>query len=265
MRKLMVAFGDVHVPYENKAAVEVLCKAIEHLKPDLVICLGDLLDCSQFSTHPRTFGVRLTSYHADLIRANEILDRIQQHCSELVLLEGNHEYRIDRWAARADEGRGTYTLLAPKFQLTKNRNCVYVPYGSASGKYPHYKINKRIVAVHGWSYAKHATKLHLAMSQGKSIIHAHTHRADATMVQNIWCSTRIIEARSAGCLYQLIPLWGIGRPVDWVNAFIVGYLGRRSDTLYTIPIMGRRCILPDGTEITAYTEEKGTENGSNRS
>jgi len=36
-----------------------------------------------------------------------------------------------------------------------------------------------------------------------------------------------------------------------VNAFILGYLGRRSDTLYTIPILDGRCILPDGTEVAA--------------
>ena len=44
-------------------------------------------------------------------------------------------------------------------------------------------------------------------------------------------------------------LYGTGRPVEWINAFILGYLGRRSDTLYTVPIMGDRCILPDGSEV----------------
>jgi len=42
-----------------------------------------------------------------------------------------------------------------------------------------------------------------------------------------------------------------GRPVEWVHAFILGYLGRRNDTLYTIPIMNNRCILPDGAEVMA--------------
>ena len=36
-----------------------------------------------------------------------------------------------------------------------------------------------------------------------------------------------------------------------ITAFIIGYLGRRSDTLYTIPIMNRRCILPGGMEVAA--------------
>ena len=111
--------------------------------------------------------------------------------------------------------------------------------------------NSRIIAVHVWSYARHATKQHLKISQGKSVIHGHTHRADASIVQNIWSPGRVLQARSAGCLCKPIPLYGTGRPVEWVNAFILGYLGRRSDTLYTIPIMDHRCILPDGTEVAA--------------
>lgn len=105
--------------------------------------------------------------------------------------------------------------------------------------------------MHGWSYARHATKAHLQISQGKSVIHGHTHRADASIVQNIWSPGKVVQARSAGCLCKPIPLYGTGRPVEWVNAFILGYLGRRSDTLYTIPILDNRCVLPDGTEVSA--------------
>jgi hypothetical protein len=42
---------------------------------------------------------------------------------------------------------------------------------------------------------------------------------------------------------------------SWIGLkSILGYLGRRSDTLYTIPILEDRCILPDGTEITPGAE-----------
>ena len=250
--KTMLAFGDVHIPHQNPRAVEVFCRAAERIGPDLVVCLGDVLDCGQFSTHPPTHGVPETDYVDDLREANSLLDRIQKACGRLVVVEGNHEYRLDRWAAVATEGRGAYSMLAPRMQLTKGRaKCTYVRYGSTGGRYPHYQVNSRIIAVHGWSYARHATKNHLQISQGKSVIHAHTHRADASIIQNIWMPGRIIQARSAGCLCKPIPLYGTGRPVEWVNAFILGYLGRRSDTLYTIPIMDSRCILPDGTEVVA--------------
>ena len=153
---------------------------------------------------------------------------------------------------RANHALGTNTALAPAMQLASGRSRFgYVPYGSVGGTYPHYRANSRIIAVHGWSYARHATKNHLQISQGKSVILGHTHRADASIIQSIWSPGKVIQARSAGCLCKPIPLYGTGRPVEWVNAFILGYLGRRSDTLYTIPIMDSRCILPDGAEVAA--------------
>ncbi|MEZ6193270.1 MAG: metallophosphoesterase [Phycisphaerales bacterium] len=246
----MLAFGDVHIPHQNPQAVEVFCRAAERIKPDLIVCLGDLLDCGQFSSHPPTYGVPETDYQDDLKTANKLLDRVQACCDRLVMVEGNHEYRLDRWAALTSEGRGAYSLLAPRIQLSKGRSkFTYVPYGSATARYPHYAVNSRIIAVHGWSYARHATKNHLQISQGKSVIHGHTHRADSSIIQNIWSpgSGPGRDREVAWC--KPILLYGTGRPVEWVNGFILGYLGRRSDTLYTIPIMDNRCILPDGSEI----------------
>ena len=249
--KTMLVFGDVHIPHQSEKAVEVFCRAAERIKPHLLVCLGDLLDCGQFSTHPPTRGMPETDYVDDLARANALLDRLQKTAGRLVMVEGNHEYRLDRWAAATSEGKGAYSMLAPRIQLTKGRKCKYVPYGSVDGRYPYYAINSRIIAVHGWSYAKQATRNHLQISQGKSVIHGHTHRADTAMTQNIWAPGQVVQARGIGCLCKPIPLYGTGRPVEWVNAFLLGYLGRRSDTLYTVPILDNRCILPDGTEVAA--------------
>jgi predicted phosphodiesterase len=53
----MLVFGDVHIPHQSEKAVEVFCRAAERIKPDLLVCLGDLLDCGQFSAHPPTRGM----------------------------------------------------------------------------------------------------------------------------------------------------------------------------------------------------------------
>lgn len=255
----MLAFGDVHFPQHNPLALEVFCRAAESIKPDLIVCLGDLLDCGQFSTHPPTFGVPDSDYGDDLDNAKALLDRLQKCCKRMVAIEGNHEYRLDRWAAKTAEGKGAYKALAPRVQLPRGRkNFKYVPYGSADGRYPYYHVNKRIVAVHGWSIAKNATRKHLEMAQGKSVIHGDTHRADSHIIQNIWKDNGVIEARGAGCLCKRVPVWGNGNPVDWANAFIIGYLGRRSDSLYTVPIMHDRCILPDGREVCVNTKRRTT-------
>ncbi len=251
MAKILVAFGDIHYPQHTAVSVEILKKTVARLKPHISISLGDLLDCGQFSQHPPTWGVPETDYEADLAQANGLIDFIQKHTRErTVLIEGNHEYRLDRWAAQHAEGRGAYNLLAPRIQLMRGRKgCTYIPYGSADGRYPHWKVNSRIIAVHGWSYAINAARRHLQMSQGKSVLFGHTHRLCAECQQNIFGGDTI-RAISCGCLCNPVPLYGTGRPVEWVNGFVIGYLGRRSDTLFTVDIKGDFAILPDGTEIS---------------
>lgn len=250
MAKKLIAFGDVHLPRQNPVAVEILKKTIARLKPDITISLGDLLDCGAFSQHPPTFGVPESDYESDLKQANDLIDFAQAHTQErTVLIEGNHCHRLDRWAAQHSEGRGAYNLLAPRIQLMKGRkNCLYIPYGSANGRYPHWKVNSRIIAVHGWSYAVNAARRHLQMSQGHSVIFGHTHRLGFECQQNLFGGDTI-RAVSCGCLCNPVPLYGTGRPVEWTNGFLIGYLGKHSDTLFLVDIKGSFAILPNGEEV----------------
>jgi hypothetical protein len=195
----------------------------------------------------------MSNYEDDLQQANDFIDYVQKYTKErTILIGGNHDsYRIERWAAKESEGKGTYNMLSPHIQLMKNRTkCTYIRYGGAQGTIPHYKLNSRIICVNGWSYAQNAAKIHLRMAQGKSIVYAHCHRMDTACIQDIW-SKGTLQSRCPGCMCQRMPLYGTGNPVEWVNGFIVGYLGKRSDTLFTVDIKGDFCILPDGTEVTA--------------
>ena len=251
-RRTFIAAGDNHVPHHNPQAEAVLLSVVRRLKPDLFVHLGDGLDCGQFSAHPPTHGVEDTQFEDDLKHVNQYLDHIQKYSGYTAYLAGNHEWRIERWAAMTTEGRGAYSMISPRISLSRGRKkFTYVNYGSSDGTYCHYKINSRIVAVHGWSYAKNATHRHLEMSPGKSVIHGHTHRIQTSVIQDVWDNSRTIEARSGGCMCNRIPLYGTGTPVEWSNGIILGYLGGSSDTLYTVIINGDHCILPDGTEVKA--------------
>jgi len=135
-----------------------------------------------------------------------------------VLVEGNHEYRLDRWAAATAEGRGAYSMLAPRIQLAKGRaKFTYIRYGSVDGRYPHHALNARIIAVHGWSYAgtRQRTTSRSVRARASSTatrIGRRQHHSEHLL------PGRVIQARSAGCLCKPIPLYGTGRPVEWVNA-----------------------------------------------
>lgn len=246
-RKLLV-FGDVHFPQQNDKALEVFKKVVQDTKPDITVCLGDLLDCKAFSTHaPDVEGD--TPYQQELVQANELLDFIQQHSGKLVMLEGNHEYRVIRYAARERAGQAALSLLSPRKNLSRGRkNFTYIPYDGKEGMYSHYAVTPNLVAVHGWSYAQDATRQHLKLSQGRSIIHGHTHRADHVMSQKVW-GKGTVEAMSAGCLTKLIPTYSVGSPVTWVNGFIQAFLGSKSHSLYFVPIIDNTCVMPCGKEV----------------
>jgi len=254
-RSVSVTFTDLHIPYQCDDALEVLKKVVHTVKPDITSSLGDLLDCSQFSTHEPTYGVGETGYDADLEHAKSFLDDLQKHTKQrLVLVEGNHCQRVERWAAKNKEGRSVYNMIAPHIQLMKTKsgqprkNATYVKYGSADGKYPHYKLNSRIALVHGWSYSVNTTHATLSKSQGISVIFGHCHRMESRLVQNVW-GEGVIQCHAIGCLCQKIPLYGTGTPVEWTNGFCIGYHGSHSDTIYPITIVKGSCVLPDGREI----------------
>ena len=226
----------------------MLGKVFKTIKPDLAVSGGDLLDCKAFSTHaPDTEPD--TPFDMEVRLANDFLDMVQKFSKKLVLIEGNHEHRIARFAARDRAGKAAQSFLSPRVLLTRGRkNCLYVPYENEDGRYPHYKVTPKLAVVHGWSFAKNATRKHLEMSQGVSIIHGHTHRADHQRIQSLW-SDGEVEALSAGCLCKRVPTYKVGTPSEWTHGFVLGYIGKSSHTLYFVPIKKGCCIMPDGKEI----------------
>lgn len=177
--KVVIAFGDSHIPNQSESALGAVRKAVELLKPAEVCLLGDMLDCSAFSTHPPSPGESSGDYEQDLRRCNALVDEMLAHAGRVAYLCGNHEYRIARFAARATEGSATYTMLAPEKVIPRGREkrrFTMIPYsGADDGSYPHYAITPNLVAVHGWSYAIAASRRHLQMSQGRSVVFGHTH------------------------------------------------------------------------------------------
>ena len=248
--RTFLAVGDAHGEQRNEESVEVVKKVIRDNKPDLVLFLGDMIDCKGFSTHAPD-SEEDAPYQQELDWVNSLIDYVQKYTSKTVYLEGNHEYRVLRYAARERAGQAALSLLSPRRNIGKGRkDFTYVPYDGKEGMYAHYAISPNLVAVHGWSYAQDATRQHLRLAQGRSVIHGHTHRADHVMSQKVW-GKGTVEAMSAGCLCRLIPTYNVGSPVTWVNGFIQGFIRSKSHTLYFVPIVDGTCVMPSGKEVVA--------------
>lgn len=230
--------------------------------------LGDAADCEVFSSHsPGDLEDRGGNFLRDEVAPyNALIDAFQGKAARpWVQLFGNHENRIERWLANSVgsaaasiaplvsmESLLRYRVDAKGRPHRERENFTCVPY-VARGLYSHYKITPNLFAIHGWSCAKHASKVHMDQAKTVSIVHGHTHRAQSYTTRNPW-TNEIYQAWSPGCLAKMIPLYMAKNPNEWTHGVSVIYIAADNPldwTHYTIPIQRGRAILPDGREVVA--------------
>lgn len=177
----VVVLPDLHCPFHDKRALSCAIEAVKFLRPRRVVILGDWLDGAAFSSHgfnsirdacPPEF----LEHEVDPCRV--VLDELQRYCSELIFIEGNHENRVERWAANqgARLGPDIFKLISPQSLLSlkadgkKRKNFHWVPY---TDRLSHFAITPDLWAIHGWSTASYAAKVHQTRAVSVSIVHGH--------------------------------------------------------------------------------------------
>jgi predicted phosphodiesterase len=165
---------DVHVPYEDKRAFNVLLKSIKEFQPDTLILLGDFLDLWTISAHPKDFKVR-PSLAQELEVGSRRLAQLEVAAGtkcKLVYISGNHEHRLERYLC-SEKGAPFLKPLVSAGLVDLDRATI-----------PNLlKLKER-----GWSwvpYKEHAKfgKLHVTHDLGKAGAAAHTD-AEATFQSN---------------------------------------------------------------------------------
>jgi len=251
---LVIAVPDTHIPYQDEEAFGCLFHAIELLKPEKIVILGDFIDATAFSTHPpKTLAeVKAKDFYEDeIVPAKAALDYFQKHSHELIYIEGNHTARLNRVAAQlGGPFSAVYNMIAPNVLFSQNRkNFTWVPYNS---QLAHYTIAKDLWAFHGWSVGTHAAYNHLQALRSISGIFGHIHRQQSYAVRDP-VTNRVIKAWSPGCLTKLQPLWMLNNPTNWVHGFDLIYVKNDLSewTNYTVTITNGEVILPSGRTIRA--------------
>lgn len=256
--KVWFIIPDTHIPEHDQAAVACMMRAHAVIKPNYTLHLGDLMDCGMFSSHAKRTISETLAYdfkEQEVDPTNKFFDRLQKNTKEhTYYLLGNHEERIERWAAsNGQTALAVYSILSPTNTIARGRkNFTMIPYSVPTGDRMGYvQLAPDLVAVHGWSFAKNAAQVHLAKSRSKSIIFGHTHRAQLEGGRDPWTG-KPVKAFSPGTLSKLAPLYAVGgSPTDWVHGFAIVYVGKNSWTEYIVNIDNGYCVLPDGKEIRA--------------
>ena len=213
---------DKHFPIHDKKAISVVCQAIELVKPDTYIDLGDTGEWEHFSSHywkgrsakPMEDLIPLLDKDVSDVNAGmDIIDKSldKVNCKERHFVQGNHEVWLDKFVVRYPFFKEYTTYNALRL---KERGYKYHPYNRK-------KLLKKgkLNFTHGKYVPKYHAFKHLDM-YGESIMYGHTHD-----LQRFTKTTAggTISAWSLGCLKDIEADedWLSGRLTNWNHAFAI--------------------------------------------
>lgn len=253
--RVLVAFPDVHGCSADPHAVAAFLGDLKQLDPDIVVGLGDLVDCGGFLAQHHVMGfVAETpySYEEDLKAAGTFLDGVQAAAprAEFHLLEGNHDVRPERWAVtqalrQQRDSEFLRRLVAPQEVL-----------GFAARGLRYYRRNEtypgctaqgclrlgKITFAHGLLNGGSAPARVLERF-GTNVVYGHTHQMASHVKRT---PDGPVGAWNLGTLARLQPLYAHSSPTLWTHGFGVFFLAR-SGAFQAVPvtIADGQSLLPE--------------------
>ena len=241
--KRVLVLPDIHYPIEDRKTMKaVLAYAADH-KWDEVIQLGDLMDFDVISSH-NAGNLRVVSgksIQKDYDYANKQLDRLQSaiKSAPLVILEGNHDYRVERYIDAHPETEGL--LEVPIGLKFAERGVTWVTSWRDGSVHKVGNAN----FIHGIYTNDHHAKKHVT-TFGEPIFYGHLHDFQAYS-QVLQGDNKTLVGQSLGCLCDYRPYWMKGRPNRWQQGFAVFHVHPDGFFQYfPVMIFKHRFVSPEG-------------------
>ena len=214
---------DKHFPLHDDAAIDVVCQAIELIRPNIYIDLGDTGEWELFSSHywrdreKPPLEVLIPMLNEEVSVVNKWMDVIDKSldkakCKERHFIQGNHEVWLDKFVVKHPYLPEYETSKALKL---KDRGYKYWEYISRKKL----KIGK-LNFTHGDYVPIHHAKKHLGAYK-ENIIYGHTHDLQRFTDTGLGGTQ---SAWSMGCLKDMSSdknKWLRGNLHNWNHAFAV--------------------------------------------
>lgn len=216
---------DLHSPYNDKRATELMFDAMQGFKPDVVIIMGDWIDClavSHWSKDPR----RAMSLKEEVEIAKSYLDRIT--AKRKIFIEGNHENRLERYLQEKAPQLLDFCDIPGILDL-KAKEWEHV-------KYKDYTSIGKMHLTHDVGSAGRYNVFKTLDTFQASVLTAHTHRL-AYVVEGDATGGCQVSAQFGwlGDVEQCDYLHKINAKRNWVLAFGYGYHDKGTGFVYTTP------------------------------
>lgn len=233
--KKYLIFGDSHLETLREVDNSYLLfkEVVKKTRPDVIVCLGDLLDLSyisHFAELGETEGKRLST---DIELFKEELKYFKKYAKErVVFLQGNHEDRLNKLLNKNPVLIGMIDLE----KICSEIGIEYIP----TPKQP-YKLLNDLYITHGLTFTKHFCAK-LADTVGCSIVQGHTHRTQQ-FVQT-FPDGRVVKGYGVGSLTDTIEYYEKGkRMTGHSNSFGELTVSDNQWQLNLIMIENDTCIL----------------------
>ncbi len=214
---------DKHFPLHDEAAINVVCQAIEMVKPKTYIDLGDTGEWELFSSHywrdreKPPLEVLIPMLDEEVDKVNKGMDIIdysldKAKCRKRHFIQGNHEVWLDKFVVKHP--------YLPQYKTEKSLKLKQRGY-----KYWEYISNKKLKIgklnfTHGDYVPIHHAKKHLA-SYKENIMYGHTHDLQRFTDTGLGGTQ---SAWSMGCLKDMSSdknKWLRGNLHNWNHAFAI--------------------------------------------
>ena len=175
--KRAIVTPDKHFPLADYAAIRVVCKAIELIKPNIYIDLGDTGEWEMFSSHywkdrekpPLEVLIPMLDREVELVNDGmDIIDASldKAKCKQRHFIQGNHEVWLDKFVTKHPYLPQYETKKALKLKERKYKYWEYISHKKL-------KIGK-LNFTHGDYVPIHHAKKHLSAYK-ENIMYGHTH------------------------------------------------------------------------------------------
>lgn len=201
---------DIHVPFENKKAVDCALKAFESDEVDEIVQLGDLMDCYKISRFIKDPS-RGVSINKEIELSRDLLIEIKERtgAKKATFIEGNHEARIRKYL---HSQAGALASLAG-LRLEKLLSLDEIEWDHIE-EHEFYGVNK-VHFTHGEFANKYTSRKHME-TYGVTVIHGHTHKLQTHMNKFL---DRQIEGWEMGCLSSLDVSKDYVKCANWQHGF----------------------------------------------
>jgi predicted phosphodiesterase len=239
MKKLFI-IPDIHAPFHDRLAMRLVRLAIKEFVPDIVVQMGDLLDCysiSSFCVDP----ARRIQFVDEVKKTNELLTSLDEACgsAEKIITLGNHEERLDRYMqSKAPALVGVKGLSVEELLHCKERGWKVVPYKD------YHRIGKAIFT-HDLDYGYAGVARRAIRDAQHTVIVGHAHRIEEVVEGDAMgtpkfaaCFGWLGSADMADYKHRL------KANRDWAQGFGIGYMESTGVVHFqAIPIVYGGCCL----------------------